>query len=108
MNVDDLLFSLKVITNYCHSLKLHVEEAKNRLEAYLTVEKLYNEEKEAFDLIFMDIDMPIMNGFDSAKKINEFFDKKNLGRKSIILAVTANFNNQELTINCKNSGIKRL
>lgn len=106
LNVDDLLFSLKVITNYCHSLKLHVEEAKNGLEAYLAVENLYNEEKEVFDLIFMDIDMPIMNGFDSAKKINEFLDKKVLGRKSIILAVTANVNNEELIINCQNSGIK--
>lgn len=106
LNVDDVLFSLMVITNFCHSQKLPVEEAKNGLEAYNVVQRLYNEENKIFDIIFMDIDMPIMNGFDAAKKINEFLDQKKVKQKSLIFAITANVNNEELLINCVNSGIK--
>lgn len=56
----------------------------------------------------MDIDMPIMNGFDSAKKIGEFLEEKKVSKKSIVLAVTANTNNEEMIKNCKSSGIQEV
>lgn len=108
LNVDDMLFSLMIISNYCHTSNLLVTEAKNGLEAYQEVQKLFDEEKKVFDIIFMDIDMPIMNGFDSAKKIGEFLEEKKVSKKSIVLAVTANTNNEEMIKNCKSSGIQEV
>jgi len=106
LNVDDLLFSLMVISNYCHSHNVRVSEAKNGLEAYEMVEKLYKDEQRMFDLIFMDCDMPLMNGFDASKKINEFCGDHKL--KCTILAITANVTNEEIIQDCRNSGMAEL
>jgi CheY-like chemotaxis protein len=47
--------------------------------------------KENFDIIFLDIIMPIMDGKETMKKINEIFDKKN---KPKICVMTANIMNE--------------
>ena len=64
--------------------------AENGLEAISLVEKY------KFDLILMDIHMPVLNGFDASKKIRE------LGITTPIIALTASDKNEiinEMTIN---------
>ena len=64
--------------------------AENGLEAIELVEKL------KFDLILMDIHMPVLNGFDASKKIRE------LGITTPIIALTASDKNEiinEMAIN---------
>ena len=107
LNVDDISFSLMVISNYCNSQKLPFREAKNGLEALKVVESLYFDQKKKFDLIFMDLDMPIMNGFEGSKKINEFY-KNNILPPPIILAISANVTNEEILADCQNSGMTEL
>ena len=107
LNVDDVYYSLLVISNYCKSNNLHVEEAKNGLEALNKVKDLYNNEKKIIDIIFMDCDMPIMNGFESAQKINEFHKNLNLKEPNII-AVTANVVNEEIISKFQISGMKEM
>ena len=107
LNVDDIYFSLMVVSNYCHTHNLPVIEAKNGLEAFEIVENLYNDEKKTFDLIFMDCDMPIMNGFESAKKINEFYQEKKV-KNAVILAITANVTNNEIVNDCELNGMKEV
>ncbi|MQY76199.1 MAG: response regulator, partial [Spirochaeta sp.] len=61
-----------------------VEPALDGLEAVEVVAK------EHFDLIFMDIQMPVMNGFQATEKIRA------LGFKGPIIAVTANVIKEEI------------
>lgn len=50
--------------------------------------EIYNDRKEPFDLIFMDCQMPIMDGFEATQNIRQH--EKNNGSYVPIIAVTAN------------------
>jgi len=66
----------------------HIEAAKNGKEV---IEKLQTED---FDLILMDINMPILDGMECAKKIREM---DNSVKSSIpILAITGNARNYSM------------
>ena len=76
----------KLLDKSDHSCKI----AENGLEAIELVEK------HKFDLILMDIHMPVLNGFDASKKIRE------LGILTPIIALTASDKNEiinEMAIN---------
>ncbi len=64
-------------------LGLQVVTAKDGLEAYHVAKK------KKFDLIFMDIAMPILNGITATHKIREFEKEQKLS-KTPIIAITAN------------------
>lgn len=104
LNVDDVQYNLMVISNFCQTFGIQVEEAKNGQEAFNITKEYLDEKKQTFDIIFMDCDMPIMDGFEASKKINElyvFLDDK----KPPIIAITANVANEDVSHKCKNSGI---
>jgi CheY-like chemotaxis protein len=76
----------KLLDKSDHSCKI----AENGLEAIELVEKY------KFDLILMDIHMPVLNGFEASKKIRE------LGISTPIIALTASDKNEiinEMVIN---------
>nr|NJM01362.1 response regulator [Desulfobacula sp.] len=52
--------------------------------------KKYTAKPEAYDLIFMDINMPIMDGFQATREIRSFEEKNTSIPKIPILALTAN------------------
>ena len=62
-----------------------IEEAENGMVA---VKKLVNSKAGYYDLILMDIQMPIMDGYEAVKKIR-MLDNKELANVPII-AMTAN------------------
>lgn len=64
--VDDKKVNLTVASMMLKKLGMKVETANNGKEA---VEKSSN---MVFDIIFMDIQMPVMNGVDATKKIKTF------------------------------------
>ncbi|MEN8834756.1 MAG: response regulator, partial [Polaribacter sp.] len=64
--VDDNKINLLIAKKCLEDEKLLVVEANNSLEA---VEKM---QKEYFDIVLMDIQMPILNGFEATKKIRTF------------------------------------
>ena len=82
--VEDNDLNLEIISEILHSLYITTTPAANGAEA---VNK-YCAAPQAFDLIFMDIQMPIMNGFEATKRIREF--EKTCGRHIPIIALTAN------------------
>ncbi|MCF6246585.1 MAG: response regulator [Desulfobacula sp.] len=52
--------------------------------------KLYTANPDLYDLIFMDINMPKMNGFDATRLIRSFETNNNPDKRIPILALTAN------------------
>ena len=50
---------------------------------------MYKEDTHKYDIVFMDIQMPVMNGIEAMKKIIAYEKKKNL-KHTPIVAVTAN------------------
>ena len=63
-----------------------VELAKNGQEA---VEKYKSAEHGKYDLILMDIQMPVMNGWDATKEIRTFEKKQEQGNRIPIFALSA-------------------
>lgn len=107
LNVDDNFLNLMVISKYCKNLSFEVIEAKNGMEAVKEVEALLIVKSIAFDLIFMDCDMPILDGFSASKRINEIYSEKKTFQPTII-AITANALNEEIKGKMKKSGMKEL
>ncbi|KAF2493134.1 hypothetical protein BU16DRAFT_512860 [Lophium mytilinum] len=66
--VEDNEINLKLLVAYMRKLKLNHATAINGLEALNT----YKEAKGGFDVIFMDISMPIMDGIESTRHIRRF------------------------------------
>ncbi len=63
--------------------------------------------KDEFDLVFMDIDMPKMNGIEAAQRMRVHENQLNQERRKVeIIAVTANIH-PETRIKCKQAGMNR-
>ena len=106
LNVDDNYLNLIVINRVCQYLDLEVVEAKNGLEAITEVENLLQKRKIAFDLIFMDCDMPYLDGFEASKRINEIYWENNMFQTGILAIHYAN--DEEILMKCYENGIKEI
>jgi PAS domain S-box-containing protein len=82
--VEDVLINRILLINLLKNISENFEiiEAENGLEA---IEKYKNNE---FDLIFMDVQMPIMDGLEATKKIREY-EKENNKKDTPIIALSA-------------------
>ena len=66
--VDDVRLNRIVLVNSLHDAGLLVDEAKDGKEA---LEMFANSPENTYDIIFMDIQMPVMNGYEAAKAIRK-------------------------------------
>ena len=82
--VEDNIINQKLIVNILKSFGLEVDVADHGKEA---VEK--RKKVNDYDLIFMDIQMPVMDGIEATKIIKSFEDENGLNKVPII-ALTAN------------------
>lgn len=64
--VDDVEDNRALLAASFADSKLHVTSAKNGLEALMLTKQ------QSFDLILMDIHMPVMDGYEAAEKIKQF------------------------------------
>ena len=86
MNVlvaEDNLINQKLIFNILKRLEVNVTFANNGKEAF----ELFK--KHQYDVVFMDIEMPIMSGMEATQKIMTYVNRQNL-KKTPIVALTAN------------------
>ena len=81
--VEDNIINQKLIVNILKGFGLDVDVADNGAVA---VEK---RKKNHYDIIFMDIQMPIMDGIEATKLIKKYEEEKNLEHIPIV-ALTAN------------------
>jgi CheY-like chemotaxis protein len=77
--VEDNLVSQQVMSSILSASKLDVYRVENGIQALR-----FLEEHDQVDLIFMDMSMPVMDGFEATKKIRKHYKHKNVP----IVAVT--------------------
>ncbi len=87
--VDDNAINRQVLQFAMMKYKAHVETADNGEKAL----KLF--QNNPYDLIFMDIMMPVMDGLEATKAIRKY-EKVKKTAKSHIIAVSANFQDEDL------------
>ncbi|KAB2953309.1 response regulator [Heliorestis acidaminivorans] len=78
--VEDDLINTKYFLNLLKKKELHCDLAKNGLEAVQACEK------KKYDIIFMDCQMPLMNGYEATRKIRL---KEGADSNTPIIAITA-------------------
>jgi CheY-like chemotaxis protein len=78
---DDYSINLEVIKEILEIMGCKVDTAENGREA-LDLYKL-----NSYDIIFMDVQMPELDGYDATRKIREV---ENGNQNTIIIAITAN------------------
>ena len=81
--VDDSNVTRKLVSRAFEKANFIVDTASNGKEG---VEKL---KRAVYDIAFMDIDMPVMNGFEATKKLREWEDMVRPGTRQPICALTA-------------------
>ena len=100
--VDDSIVTRKLVSRAFEKANFIVDTAANGEEG---VEKL---KLGIYDIAFMDIDMPVMNGFDATKALRDWEDIKRPGARQPICALTAayvdDFERSEL-MKFKNAGL---
>lgn len=84
--VEDNKFLRQVMQDYLNSLKVNCYAVRTGEEAV--------ELAEYFDLIFMDIDLPTIDGIEATRRIREFERVKGL-RPAVIVATTSGENKRE-------------
>ena len=105
--VDDDEFICKTFKNILNKFKLQVDCAENGQE-FLNmikdkIEKNCGCSKSKYKIIFMDITMPVMDGIEAAKKIQEMIDKNEMYDSIKIIFISAHAN---LDLSGTISGIK--
>ncbi len=82
---EDNPINLQLLKTTLKNMGIEIDEAQNGLEAF----NKYSMNPEKYDVIFMDIQMPIMDGIETTQEILEFEEEEGLPHTPII-AVTAN------------------
>ena len=110
--VDDQTYNIDALKSILHfKLKIdltYVDRASNGLEALNMIKQdfKHNQGKCSFDVIFMDCNMPFMDGYQATKEIRELLYEKNL-RQPIISAVTGH-SDQSYIDQAVNSGMNQV
>ncbi len=81
--VDDSLVTRKMVARAFEKAKFIVDTAENGVEG---VKKM---KASIYDIAFMDIDMPVMNGFEATKALRQWEDTQRPGARQPICALTA-------------------
>jgi len=94
----DIEINREIVPALLKHTKLNIECAENGVQAI----KLFAESPEKYDLIFMDIQMPEMDGFDATRNIRALGVPQS---KTIpIIAMTANVFREDID-KCLNAGM---
>lgn len=82
--VDDVAINREIVIAVLKPTQIEIECAENGMEAL----KIFSGSQDKFDIIFMDIQMPEMDGYKATQRIREIGSKK--AKNIPIIAMTAN------------------
>jgi CheY-like chemotaxis protein len=99
--VEDNFLNQKLLTINLTKLKCQVTIANNGLEGV----KIFKEQR--FDVVIMDLMMPVMDGFESAREIRKIEKEDNSRGYTPIIAFTANTLNDDFQ-KCLENGMDHL
>jgi signal transduction histidine kinase/CheY-like chemotaxis protein len=85
--VDDNEINLKIIATYIQKLPCRFKTASNGLEAVERYQEAYGK-GTPFDVILMDVSMPVMDGFEATREIRAFERQKGAEKPSRIIVLT--------------------
>jgi len=97
--VDDMQFNRMILKNYLKNLKITTTpaEAKNGQEALEIFQNSVNlEARKSFDIITMDVEMPVMDGKKAVELIRNYESEHNLN-PSLIIMVSGNCSESEIS-----------
>jgi signal transduction histidine kinase/DNA-binding NarL/FixJ family response regulator len=77
--VDDNPINLKILTTLVKKLSHTFATASNGLEALHLFKASLHPSQRLFDVVFMDISMPVMNGFESTREIRKVERENGMG-----------------------------
>jgi len=103
--VEDVEINREIVLTLLEPTKLEIECAENGEEAV----RMFTEAPQKYDMIFMDIQMPIMDGYEATRRIREAeTEMRNTGKISRqqipIVAMTANVFKEDIE-RCLNAGM---
>jgi len=81
---EDVEINREIVISLLEPTKLEIDYAENGIEAV----RMFSETPERYDLIFMDVQMPEMDGYEATKRIRELNLPK--AKNIPIIAMTAN------------------
>ena len=84
--VEDNLLNRSVFKLFFKDSKINIDEATDGVEAV----ELFKKNKNKYDIIFMDLQMPNMNGFEASKEILK------IDNRVKIVALSANMSNENI------------
>jgi CheY-like chemotaxis protein len=93
---EDNQMNQQMLCDHLERVGLKIDIAENGLAGLKMVHKCLNKDKKPYDLIFMDIHMPVMDGIEAASKIDK------LGTGTPIVALTANVMSHDIELYLKN------
>jgi len=86
--VDDEIFNIIVIENFCRSFGINIEKAFHGGEAVTKLKGQKEDGGKPIRVVFMDINMPVMDGYQASLKIKDMVEKKEI-ENLVIVGVTA-------------------
>jgi len=86
--VDDEIFNIVVIENFCKSLGIATEKAFNGQEALDKLRACAQDGLPSIKMVFMDVNMPIMDGYQATSHIKEMISQGEIEDLEIV-GVTA-------------------
>lgn len=82
--VDDNPINIKLLAHVVRKLNHSFVTASHGLEAVNLYKKSLEEGSQRFDLVFMDISMPVMNGFEATREIRQLEIDAGVGSTKIV------------------------
>jgi len=84
--VDDIEVNREIVIAFLEDTKVAIDCAENGMIAV----KMVREAAKPYDMIFMDLQMPEMDGFEATREIRRFEKEQGAAREVPIVAMTAN------------------